>query len=109
MSLNLSRRDAVKGMMAAGAAVAAMPYLAGLAGSASAGPARGTPIAPQAQSAKVSSASGGFAGAIPNDAETVVLVIKNDAVSVFKGFQKIRFQDAQLASTLKAAVKGRFD
>ena len=102
----------MKGMMAAGAAVAAMPYLANLAGSVQASPSQVAPHAAQAQSApasKVASTTTRFAGAVSNDAETLVLVIRNDVISGFKGFQQMKLRDSQMASTLKSAFKGRFE
>jgi len=112
MSINLSRREAVKGMMAAGAAVAAMPYLANLAGSVQAGPSQAAPVEQQARTtptSRVASPTSSFAGTVSSDAETLVLVIKNDVISGFKGFQKMKLQDSQMATALKSAFKGRFE
>ena len=81
----------MKGMMAAGAAVAAMPYLANLAGSVQARPSQVATVGLQAQASptsKVASPASSFGGAIPNDAETLVLVIRNDVISGFKGLQQ---------------------
>ena len=101
----------MKGMMAAGAAIAAMPYLANLAGSVQSSPTQAAHVAPQAQARPTNGTPGqsGVATALSNDAETVVLVIRDDVVSGFKGLQKLKLQDAQLATSLKGAIKGRFE
>jgi len=112
MSFNLSRREAMKGMMAAGAAVAAMPYLANLAGSVQARPSPAAPVGQQVQASptsKVASPTGGLGAAIAGDAETLVLVIRNDVISGFKGLQQMKLRDAQFAGTLKSSFKGRFE
>jgi hypothetical protein len=101
----------MKGVMAMGAAVAAMPYLASLAGSASTGPSAVAP-AQQAQASATTKAaasqSSNIGATASSDAETLVLIIKNDVISGFKGFQKMKLNDAQLASTLKSSFNGRF-
>ncbi len=102
----------MKGMMAAGAAVAAMPYLANLAGSVQARPSQVATVGLQAQASptsKVASPASSFGGAIPNDAETLVLVIRNDVISGFKGLQQMKLRDSQMASALKSSFKGRFE
>jgi hypothetical protein len=102
----------MKGMMAAGAAIAAMPYLANLAGSVQSSPIRSAPAVPQTQASptnKISSSTSSLTSALSNDAETIVLVIKNDMISGFKGMQKIKLQDAELARSLKGTVKRRFE
>lgn len=95
--------------MAAGAAVAAMPYLANLAGSVQASPAQAAPaqaVPTQAAKAAVTSTPG-FAASLSNDIEPLVLVIKNDIVRGFKGLQEIKIQDQGLALSLKRAMSGR--
>lgn len=104
MSINLTRRDALKGAMAAGVALAASPYLLNLAGGLQVSPATKAPalaaaVAP-VPSAGVSGAAGG---------DTTVLVIKGDTVRSFSGMQTIKVQDAVLASRLKSAVQARME
>jgi len=96
--------------MAAGAAVAALPYLTGLAGSAFANPGREGPApGAGAQTAAASPAgSYGFAASLSSDVEPLVLIIKNDVVRGFKGHQEVRFQDQGLATDLKNALSRRF-
>jgi len=105
MSVSLSRRDAIKGMMAAGAAVVASPYLASLSGTAQASPNQSVPV----QGTKASSSSSSnLANSISSDVEPIVLIIKNDVVRGFKGLQEVRVQDSGLASNLKSTMAGRF-
>ena len=101
MSLALSRRDAIKGAMAASAALAAAPYLGTLAGGVRASPAQNAP-------ATMATPPAGGATA-PGDAGTTVLVIRGDTVSSHSGFQTIDVKDAALASRLRSAVQARFD
>ena len=100
----------MKGVMAVGAADAAMPYLANLAGSVQASPSEAAPVqqAQASPTSKVAGATSSLGATVSNDAETLVLVIKNDVISGFKGFQKMKLNDAQLASTLKSSFNGRF-
>ena len=111
MSFNLSRREAMKGMMAVGATVAAMPYLANLAGSVQARPTQATPAAQSAQATpnKVASPTAGFASEASSDAETLVLVIRSDVISGFKGLQQMKLRDGQMASVLRRSFVGRFE
>jgi len=105
MSVSLSRRDAIKGMMAAGASVVALPYLASLSGTARASPNQSVPV----QGTKASpSSSTNLANSISSDVEPIVLIIKNDVVRGFKGLQEVRVQDSGLASNLKSTMAGRF-
>ncbi len=92
--------------MAAGAAIAAMPLLANLSGSV-ASSAQATPMTAAPSSAGRSATSA--TSTIANDGETLVLVIRNDVVSGFKGLQKVKLQDAGLASSFKNAFVGRFE
>ncbi|MGA2666229.1 MAG: twin-arginine translocation signal domain-containing protein [Nitrososphaerales archaeon] len=102
MSLALSRRDAIKGAMAATAALAAAPYIGTLSGGVRASPAQNAP-------ATAAGASAGTGAAASRDAGTTVLVIKGDTVSSHSGFQTINVKDAALASRLRSAVQARFD
>jgi|ERR1035441_229117 hypothetical protein len=102
MSIYLSRRDAIKGAMAATAALAAAPYLGNLSAGAQASPIQSAPTSPAAATA----AAGATA---QNAAGTTVLVIKGDVVSSYSGLQSIKVQDAALASKLRSAVHARFD
>ncbi|MDA4122082.1 MAG: hypothetical protein OK456_02745 [Thaumarchaeota archaeon] len=106
MSISLSRRDAVKGLMAAGAAIATMPLLANLTGS-GASSAQVAPMTAATSSAGTSATSA--TSTIARDGETLVLVIRNDVISGFKGLQKVKLQDAGLASSFKSAFVGRFE
>jgi len=110
MSVNVSRRNALKGMMAAGAAVAALPYLANVAGTSIASAARSVPVqsVPTQATKAVTTASPSLAASISSDVEPIILVIKNDVVRGFKGLQEVRIQDSMLASNLKGSIAGRF-
>ncbi|MGD0638398.1 MAG: twin-arginine translocation signal domain-containing protein [Nitrososphaerales archaeon] len=103
MSISLSRRDAIKGAMAATAALAAAPYIGNLPGGAQASPVQNVPASPTSATAAAAGA------AASNAAGTTVLVIKGDVVSSYSGLQSIKVQDAALASKLKSAVLARFD
>jgi hypothetical protein len=102
MSIYLSRRDAIKGAMAATAAIAAAPYLGNLSVGAQASPSQNVPATP-------TEATAAAAATPQNAAGTTVLVIKGDVVSSYSGLQSIKVQDAALASKLKSAVLARFD
>ena len=104
MSLNLTRRDAIKSAMAATAAIAAAPYLANLVGEVRAAPLRNAPK----PVASPSQASGSAASA-QNAQGTTVLMIKGDVVSSYSGLQTVKIQDAVLASRLRAAVHAGLD
>jgi len=93
--------------MAAGAAFAAMPYLASLAGSVQAGASESAGRA-NSMGAAGAQASGDLRS-LAGDGETLVLVIKNDIVSGFKGFKKVKLQDAQLAGGLRGVMARRFE
>jgi hypothetical protein len=105
MSINLTRRDALKGAMAAGAAIAAAPYLLNLTGGVESIPAQNVPV--KASVAPASVVSAGQSGAA--DTGTTVLVIKGDVVNSYSGFQTIKVQDAVLAAKLKNAVQARLE
>jgi hypothetical protein len=108
MSVSLSRRDALKGMMAASAAVAAMPYLASLAGTAQASPVQSVPVQATKAATAATTASPSILTSISTDVEPIILVIKNDVVRGFKGLQEVRVQDSGLASNLRSTMAGRF-
>lgn len=105
MSINLTRRDALKAAMAAGAAIAASPYLLNLTGGVESSPAQNVPV--KASVAPASAASAGLSAAA--DTGTTVLVIKGDVVNSYSGFQTIKVQDAVLAARLKNAVQARLE
>lgn len=105
MSISLSRRDALKGAMAAGAAIAASPYLLNLAGGLSAIPAQTIPAKPATASLPAASTQ----SAAPSSSQTTVLVIKGDVVSSYRGLQSAKVQDAALASKLRSAIVARYD
>ena len=92
--------------MAAGAAIAAMPLLANLTGSV-ASSAQATPMTAVPSSVGRSATSA--TSTIADDGETLVLVIRNDVVSGYRGLQKVKLQDAGLASSFKNAIVGRFE
>lgn len=106
MSINLSRRDALKGAMAAGAAIAASPYLLNLTGGLSAAIPSQTVPAQAASSLPAASAGSAASGSI---GETTVLVIKGDVVSSYRGMQTVKVQDGALASKLRNAVLARYE
>jgi hypothetical protein len=105
MSISLTRRDALKGAMAAGAALAASPYLLNLNGKVSANPIQNVPVTTNAVPAAAS--SGDVSG--PADAGTTVLVIKGDMVKSYSGLQTIKVQDAALAAKLRSSLQARFE
>jgi hypothetical protein len=104
MSISLTRRDALKGAMAATAAVAAAPYLLNLAGGVESSPTQNVPVKSIAPASAVSGAASAQA-----DSGTTVLVIKGDVVNSYSGLQTIKIQDAALAAKLKSAVQARFE
>ena len=102
MSISLTRRDAIKGAMAAGAALAAAPYLLNLTGGVET-----SAITKNPSRSKRSSAAAVTGGSSPSgaaDAGTTVLVIKGNMVKSYSGFQSVTVQDAALAAKLKSAV-----
>ena len=103
MSINLTRRDALKGAMAAGAALAASPYLLNLAGGLQASPTANIP----ANASVAPSATGSASGKA--NVDTTVLVIKGDTVRSYSGLQTVKVQDAALASKLKNVVQARIE
>jgi hypothetical protein len=105
MSISLTRRDALKGAMAAGAAIAAAPYLLNLTGGVEASPIQNVPVKPN--SAPASAVSVGQSAAA--DSGTTILVIKGDVVNSYSGIQTVRVQDAALAAKLRGAVLARFE
>ena len=107
MSLNMTRRDAIKGAMAATAAIAAAPYLGNLLGGVQASPIQTAPIKPSAvqSSQAVSPSLGGMA----SDNEPLVLVVKNGSIQSFKGLQATTVQDAGVAQKLRSAFIARYD
>jgi hypothetical protein len=108
MSVNLSRRDAIKGAMVASAALAAAPYLGNLVGGVRAGPTQTAPAQPTAtQAAAAGSAS--LSGTTSDNSQPLVLIIRNDIVQSFKGLQEITVQDAGLAQKLRSAFIARYD
>jgi hypothetical protein len=105
MSISLTRRDALKGAMAAGAAVAAAPYLLNLTGGVESSPIQNVPVKPNvAPAAAVSGAQSAQA-----DTGTTILVIKGDVVNSYSGLQTIKVQDAALAAKLKSALQARIE
>jgi hypothetical protein len=104
MSISLTRRDALKGAMAAGAALAAAPYLLNLTGGVGASPTQEFPAKPTATPAASSGAQ-----SVQADAGTTILVIKGDVVKSYTGLQAIRVQDAALAARLKGALQARLE
>jgi hypothetical protein len=104
MSINLTRRDALKGAMAATAAIAATPYLLNLTGGVQAVPSENAPVKSVAPASAAGAASSG-----QSDSGTTVLVIKGDTVKSFNGLQTIKVQDAALASKLKGAIFARVE
>jgi hypothetical protein len=108
MSVNLSRRDAIKGAMVASAALAAAPYLGNLVGGVQAGPIQTAPAQPTATQA-VAAGSASLSGAASDNSQPLVLIIRNDIVQSFKGLQEITVQDAGLAQKLRSAFIARYD
>jgi hypothetical protein len=107
MSVNLSRRDAIKGAMVASAAIAAAPYLGNLVGGVQASPMQTAPAQPSAVQA--SSAGSASLSGSSSDNQPLVLIIRNDMVQSFKGLQEITVQDAGLAQKLRSAFIARYD
>jgi hypothetical protein len=107
MSVNLSRRDAIKGAMVASAAIAAAPYLGNLVGGVQASPIQSAPTQPTAVQA-ISAGSASLSGST-SDNEPLVVIIRNDMVQSFKGLQEITVQDAGLAQKLRSAFIARYD
>lgn len=105
MSIVLSRRDALKGAMAAGAAIAASPYFLNLAGGSSAIPAQNVPVQPAAVSSPAASAS----PSAGTEGEATVLVVRGDIITRYSGTQTIKVQDAALAARLKSSLQARFE
>ena len=110
MSISLTRRDALRGAVAAGAALAAAPYLLNLSGGVETSPVDNAPakvnVAPVAAAASDAlSGSSASSGA----GTTTVLVIKGDVVSSYSGLQSIRVQDATLAAKLRGAILARVE
>jgi hypothetical protein len=105
MSISLTRRDALKGAMAAGAALAATPYLLNLTGGVEGSPTQNAPVKPVAAAAAAASGS----TSPQADSGTTVLVIKGDVVNSYSGLQSIKVQDAALAAKLRSAVLARFE
>jgi hypothetical protein len=108
MSVNLSRRDAIKGAMVASAALAAAPYLGNLVGGVQASPMQTAPAQPSAVQAGTAAASASLSGS-SSDNQPLVLIIRNDIVQSFKGLQEITVQDAGLAQKLRSAFIARYD
>ena len=106
MSISLTRRDALKGAMAAGAALAAAPYLLNLTGGFQASPNEKAPVTATPSSAAL---TGGSKPSGQTDTGTTVLVIKGNVVKSYSGFQSVEVHDAILASRLKSAVAPRFE
>lgn len=106
MSISLTRRDAIKGAMAAGAALAAAPYLLNLTGGFQAVASQKIPVAASVTPVAM---SGGSSPSGQADSGTTVLVIKGDVVKSYSGFQSVTVQDAALATKLKNAVSPRFE
>jgi len=96
--------------MAAGAAVAALPYLANVAGTALASSPRTVPAqsVPTQATSSVTRTPPSLVSSISSDVEPIILVVKNDIVRGFKGLQEVRVQDSSLAANLKSAFAGRF-
>jgi hypothetical protein len=107
MSVNLSRRDAIKGAMVASAAIAAAPYLGNLVGGVQASPLQTAPAQPTAVQA--SSAGSTALSGSTSDNQPLVLIIRNDIVQSYKGLQEITVQDAGLAQKLRSAFLARYD
>jgi hypothetical protein len=105
MSLNLTRRDAIKGAMAATAALAAAPYLGNLVGGVQASPLKTGPTKTEGASGLAANRQEASAGT----EEATVLYIKGDVVKSYKGMQSIKVQDSALASKLRSALNARFD
>jgi hypothetical protein len=105
MSINLTRRDALRGAMAAGAAIAAAPYLLNLTGGVESSPIQNVPV--KANAVPASAATSGLPAQA--DSGTTVLVIKGDVVKSYSGLRTIMVQDAALAAKLKTAVLARYD
>jgi hypothetical protein len=105
MSIIVSRRDAIKGAMAATAALAATPYLGNLIGAVHASPVK---AAPATSGGAAASAAGTGLPAQSGD-ETTVLLIKGDLIKSYSGLRTVNVQDAALASRLRSAVHARFD
>ena len=92
--------------MAAGAALAAAPYLLNLTGGFETSPHKKS----QSQQTSLRAAvSGGSSPSGAADAGTTVLVIKGNLVKSYSGFQSVKVQDAALAAKLKSAVAARFE
>jgi len=105
MSLNLTRRDAIKGAVAATAALAAAPYLGTLVGGVQASPLKSGPT-------KIEPGVGSHGSRTESaraSEEATVLYIKGDVVKSYSGMQSINVQDPALASKLRSALNARFD
>ena len=102
MSIILSRRDAIRGAMAATAALAAAPYLGNIVGGAAASPVTGAPAGATAAPASLGLSA-------PSGAETTVLLIKGDTIKSYGGLQTIAVQDAALASKLRSVIQARLE
>jgi len=105
MSISLTRRDTLKGAMAATAAVAAAPYLLNLTGGVESSPTQNVPV--KATVTPASAVSG--AASAQADSGTTVLVIKGDVVNSYSGLQTIKIQDAALAAKLRSAIQARIE
>ena len=105
MSINLTRRSALKGAIAAGAAIAAAPYLLNLTGGVESSPAQESPV----KSSVAPAAGSGVAKSAPGASGVTVLVIRGDVVNSYSGLQTIKVQDAALAAKLKGAVQARIE
>lgn len=84
MKGKLSRREVIKVLAAAGAALAAAPYLPKALGS----------VQPQSVTLNTTSS------ATPNN-EPLVIVVKDEELLAFRGIEEFRVLDARLASQLK--------
>ena len=94
MSTKVSRRKMVKLMAAAGAALAASPYLAKVSA-----------FAQQSNTSRPASA--GNAAQAPSSGEPLVLLVKGDQVTGYRGLEEMPLRDASLASMLNSAFASR--
>jgi hypothetical protein len=106
MSISLTRRDALKGAMAAGAAIAASPYLLNLSGGVERSPVNN---APATSNVAPTTAVGAVEQSDSPSGTTTVLVIKGDVVNSYSGIRTIKVQDAELAAKLRNAITARIE
>jgi hypothetical protein len=102
-SNRITRRDLIKTLTVAGAALAAAPLLAGVSTAAGAeGQQRSVALANE--NTLTSQETSLLASAAGSD-EPLVLVVKNSEIRAFKGTQEFRFTDSALSSRLHSTLQ----